>query len=701
MANAEAEAPLASPASCDSLASPTPQHAEAFGEPGHNLPPKDPVQPIQLSPRVTKGESGSLVQPTDEKLPQGAYRFSILALSCTDGSAGKVSISAKALPEDTLPASTRGSTLAQLKSTLNHVDSSLFLAWDEVFVTDVREFEITANVRREDGAGEEEEDTAARDKQEEGSPTSTRVTIKSLAHGKQIALAVPFRLSNSASMNLIGLVEAHGPPKEPPSPSLMIMQVEARTSALPLAPAAAWLYLSPEDDTPGVVRISDDLLEPSSSNAAGQMRRLSARRRCTFSFLLPSSATMLFVKLLSVDASERFAVLASSSVEVTTTQPRNHTLRLSTGDNKPVQLSISLRPQPTPQPAHSQQDPRPSDHQISPHSFSDDPASSSITTTLVRAPSPTEITALQSEADRLRRETTESARKLAEMNIKIDDRDAAIRKLGHVVAQLRKSNAALEEDKRVLQHRLALRERELELEAEVAMANGKPENDDPSSVANVEELREQLRVLSRRYRSERETNRTVLQRLEAVSLASRKMQQERDFVENLERAHREQARYIQHLQAELPKVKIYKKTIKRQEENIAKLQQILEAHVAGRFQRGRPNLRVSTTGASVSFKSGEGGRRESNGSARSEGRRRTEDMSGVQGFLGDLQDDGAIDDDASDIAKDNDERVEALEDKLVENAKVFAKQIAALKMKLLQYEAKMGALEDNEDDLPP
>ena len=570
------------------------------------------------------------------------------------------------------------------------VNRFLLLPWDEreSLESEVLRFNVSVvaytNAVGNTGTGPTEEEANAEVVTEAAeSKSEVSITIEHFSGGNQVATVLDMK---PLDMRIFAVVERESPYQTHPlfqeeqdlgSPGLL--EVSVKPIALPASLSkTAWLYISPEDELPNIQLEHDDLF-PLRPTSKGVLSVMGSKRKIVC--CVPAPSEVLFVKLVCLNSSYELKALANAQSRVAPGEGIQE-VELMLGQDERLQLGITAKHASFALPVKGKKAPVATTGS-KPAAFDLEQELSRCQVKLVSAES--RVSELEGIVQKLQRKDKDNTKHITELANQVEERSGAIRKLGQVVADLRKDKTSLVEEKKSLEHRLKLREREMDAEVQALQDDQNAPN--PAGVErnpDVAELQQKLRVLSRRYHSERVNNAEVLKRLEAVSKASRKLQTDRDYVSNLERAHREQARYIQYLQAEAPKVKVYKKTIKRQEENIRKLQELLEAQVDQHKRGGRVSFVASRDGL------------EGDDSTRSqkqhlEGQRKTSRT--IQNAKGAAVD---LNNEAMDLTREEEERADALEEKLVENARVFAKQIAALKTKLMQYEAKFDIDEDSD-----
>lgn len=103
---------------------------------------------------------------------------------------------------------------------------------------------------------------------------------------------------------------------------------------------------------------------------------------------------------------------------------------------------------------------------------------------------------------------------------------------------------------------------------------------------DAKEVAQKLHVMSEKYKTERERNGVIMQKLKTLYQQSAKVRHSQQHFSKLEKAHQAQAAYIQKLQGENQKIEVYKSTIRTQERVIAKLEELIETKLRDRKDGG-------------------------------------------------------------------------------------------------------------------
>lgn len=103
---------------------------------------------------------------------------------------------------------------------------------------------------------------------------------------------------------------------------------------------------------------------------------------------------------------------------------------------------------------------------------------------------------------------------------------------------------------------------------------------------DAKEIAQKLHVMSEKYKTERERNGVIMQKLKTLYQQSAKVRHSQQHFAKLEKAHQSQAAYIQKLQAENQKIEVYKATIRTQERVVAKLEELIETKLRDRKDGG-------------------------------------------------------------------------------------------------------------------
>jgi hypothetical protein len=103
---------------------------------------------------------------------------------------------------------------------------------------------------------------------------------------------------------------------------------------------------------------------------------------------------------------------------------------------------------------------------------------------------------------------------------------------------------------------------------------------------DAKEVAQKLHVMSEKYKTERERNGVIMQKLKTLYQQSAKVRHSQQHFAKLEKAHQAQAAYIQKLQSENQKIEVYKATIRTQERVVAKLEELIETKLRDRKDGG-------------------------------------------------------------------------------------------------------------------
>ncbi len=167
----------------------------------------------------------------------------------------------------------------------------------------------------------------------------------------------------------------------------------------------------------------------------------------------------------------------------------------------------------------------------------------------------------------------------------VDKRSDAIRTCGVEIVQLRRKNKKLASEKDELTKQM----KEMVLaEQREARAIQQATTADLSKGNKLDgkELAQRLHVMSEKYKTERERNTVIMQKLKTLYQQSAKVRHSQQHFAKLEKAHQAQAAYIQKLQAENQKIEVYKATIRTQERVVAKLEELIETKLRDRKDGG-------------------------------------------------------------------------------------------------------------------
>ena len=271
----------------------------------------------------------------------------------------------------------------------------------------------------------------------------------------------------------------------------------------------------------------------------------------------------------------------------------------------------------------------------------------------------------------------------------VDKRSEAIRNCGVEIVELRRQNKKVDAERARLALRLADKEREMEAEAKSLMdttdldrfANG-------GGSAGAEELLRRIRVMSQKYKAEKARNEQIMARLKALHEQALDKRDTQLRFDRLQRAHTQQASFLQKLQEENQKIHVYRSTISTQERVIAKLEELMESklrdrtggHGGGAVQLKSEIQRLTRRNEDLERRiiSGEGGARiremqKQLDAAKSAARKSPGGAGGGGGA-------------SSDALRAKNERIKILEAQMVDNARGFAKELSVLKMKLMELD---------------
>jgi len=262
----------------------------------------------------------------------------------------------------------------------------------------------------------------------------------------------------------------------------------------------------------------------------------------------------------------------------------------------------------------------------------------------------------------------------------VDKRAEAIRSCGAEIVQLRKANVILAEERDAALAKI----REIE-ENSVREAHALAEN--AQEIENLEDLRRRLSLLDKKYAAEKERNKGIVKRLETLQQIARKHQVLAEEHNKLSTAHQSQSRYIQEMQEENAQMQIFQATIKTQEKVILKLEDLLESKLkensgtTDQLAMEREIERLQKRNEELQEKLVSSALGESEGAL-------LKKVEELENEISNYHRDGGT----MSAPKGNEaERMQALEEQLILNAKKFAKEISEVRMKLFEYEAILEA----------
>ena len=267
----------------------------------------------------------------------------------------------------------------------------------------------------------------------------------------------------------------------------------------------------------------------------------------------------------------------------------------------------------------------------------------------------------------------------------VDKRSEAIRNCGVEIVELRRRNKRLDAERARIESRLADKEREMEAEAKSLMDTADLERFvNGGGRAGGEEMLRRIRVMSQKYKAEKTRNEEIMARLKALHDQALDKRETQLRFDRLQRAHTQQASFLQKLQEENQKIHVYRSTISTQERVIAKLEELMESKLRDRSGGGSGAVqlkseiqRLTRRNADLERRiiSGEGGARiremqRQLDEAKSTSTRQSEGMG----------------DASTDALRAKNERIKILEEQMVDNARGFAKELSVLKMKLMELD---------------
>ena len=154
----------------------------------------------------------------------------------------------------------------------------------------------------------------------------------------------------------------------------------------------------------------------------------------------------------------------------------------------------------------------------------------------------------------------------------VDKRSDAIRTCGVEIVQLRRKNKKLKSDKDEMEKQMkAMVEAERREAAAISQAT---EDELTKGSTDPREIAQRLHVMQEKYKTERERNTIIMNKLKTLYQQSAKVRHSQQHFAKLEKAHQAQAAYIQKLQTENQKIEVYKATIRTQERVVAKLEEV-------------------------------------------------------------------------------------------------------------------------------
>ena len=155
----------------------------------------------------------------------------------------------------------------------------------------------------------------------------------------------------------------------------------------------------------------------------------------------------------------------------------------------------------------------------------------------------------------------------------VDKRSDAIRTCGVEIVQLRRTNKKLTGDKEEMEKQMKAM---VEAERREAAAISQATEDELSNGGKLDsrELAQRLHVMQEKFKTERDRNTVIMQKLKTLYQQSAKVRHSQQHFAKLEKAHQAQAAFIQKLQTENQKIEVYKSTIRTQERVVAKLEEV-------------------------------------------------------------------------------------------------------------------------------
>ncbi|GBG32629.1 Hypothetical Protein FCC1311_088542 [Hondaea fermentalgiana] len=277
----------------------------------------------------------------------------------------------------------------------------------------------------------------------------------------------------------------------------------------------------------------------------------------------------------------------------------------------------------------------------------------------------------------------------------LDQRAEAIRICGAEIVELRKEKDGIARAKDAVEARLRAIEEEHAQDA-AALAQ------DIQNIGDPDDLRRRVTLLARKYANERKRNQEMMDRLGRVQEVVDDHRAAVQQLEELERAHQAQGRVVLELQEENAQLQLFQTTIKTQEKVIVKLEDLLESKLREQsaigmnpavhedLEREMEQLRSRNKDLEDKLLHGD----LLNISGADDLRSRIKDLeaqleearatsSSVVSSARGTSESGV----GSAVGDGKDERIEALEEQLVQNAKSFAGEIAKARMKIFEYEA--------------
>lgn len=265
----------------------------------------------------------------------------------------------------------------------------------------------------------------------------------------------------------------------------------------------------------------------------------------------------------------------------------------------------------------------------------------------------------------------------------VDSRSDALRACGQEIVELRKAKSELTMELDTARNRLA--EAEADLENEVSEL---AESQNLESLTDMVELRRRVTLFGAKYVAERSRNGDLMGRLDTLQSALMQTNGVQKELERLQRAHGAQSRIVQELQDQNAEIGLFRATIKTQEKVILKLEDLLEAKLRESSSQGNIRLneeldRLRARNRDLEQKILDGGL---SGSAPLEERIRDleKQLQNAQNAASSAR----RPETTSDV-DDALEKVKALEEQLVNNAKNFAREISEARMRIFELEAQM------------
>lgn len=189
----------------------------------------------------------------------------------------------------------------------------------------------------------------------------------------------------------------------------------------------------------------------------------------------------------------------------------------------------------------------------------------------------------------------------------IEEKKDVIRRCGVEVIELRKQGAQLAAHNADLRSML-----EREKQASTAMAH---EGDEEWEMLTLDELQKRSRLLRKKYRTERQANETLVNKLQLLQNAVMKKNAAEERLRELEEAHISQSELVARLRTENSTVEKYKKTVHEQESVIVKLEQLMESALSDK-KRLQSALDDAAVHQRIDFGHGIGGQQAAAAAAR-------------------------------------------------------------------------------------